>query len=743
MENEFIKTIQNFTNVSNSIVNNGKNFNNFNNKVKQNLEVIVLHINELKKSIKKLKNAKQGIQQNDYKNNENIDNIKTDCESLKNKKLELEKEIKSLLDKQVQIINEKTKNAFNKNELKKMTDDDKNKIEQEIFNLEKENENILKLIKAHKKEPNEFYSSNILPHYNVNNNSELIIKIKHNEEIIEELQKLVYVIENDNDIKSLETQIHIYEEELNKVMIEYKNLHDKFEQLKNTNLKLNKLISEINETIKQVTQKLVSFQDNQHSAIKNNNETNAFIENINNTINEINSFITGIDMSSPLPILSQPNTSSVLTNKNINIDESNELDKNKIFEKLNVNNKNLYDNVLDKLNKDPNLANHNYVLNDITGKEIKLNLYEIITELFEIKTRAENDFKKEPFPEHAVDVIRAKKLIDKIRGADSIDEIQNILNSPLASIIQNHILSPDKNETLPPPVSFALPKKVPDTLNVSLHNAVAEEINDGLTPANKKTYTDIIYNLSEKGVSNLVSHYYTLIEGDIIKLNLPEIISGLLYYIQINSRMHKNSKDYTTQKYIEKHILDADDLIRKIRNGYNNVAEIQNILNNGNKDIFKELINKYKVQTEKKGKYNLELREDDEINYDKKDTLKVKILTLSEISDCLDNWIINNPTNYLRFNIENLKKKIDTKRITEDNLINTINNDAEIVKVLDQCYENKIGGGYKSKKSNKHKRTNKHKKYKKTNKHKKYKKTNKSQKNKVKKKKIIINCNKL
>ena len=116
MENEFIKTIQNFTNVSNSIVNNGKNFNNFNNKVKQNLEVIVLHINELKKSIKKLKNAKQGIQQNVYKNNENIENIKTDCESLKNKKFELEKEIKSLLDKQVKIINEKTKNAFDKNE---------------------------------------------------------------------------------------------------------------------------------------------------------------------------------------------------------------------------------------------------------------------------------------------------------------------------------------------------------------------------------------------------------------------------------------------------------------------------------------------------------------------------------------------------------------------------------------------------------------------------------------------------
>jgi predicted nucleic acid-binding Zn-ribbon protein len=737
MENEFIKTIQNFTNVSNSIVNNGKNFNKFKNNVERNLEVIVLHINELKKSIKKLKKTKQGIQQNIYKNNENIDNIKTDCESLKNKKLELEKEINILSEKLVQILNEKTDGSFDKNELKKMIDN-KNKIEQEIFNLEKENENILKFIEVHKKEPrtHEYYSSGVS---SVNNHAELIEKIKHNEETIEELQKLIYIIQNDKDTKSLEPQLHLYEEELKKVMTEYKNFNDKIEKLTNTNLELQKLISEINETIKQVTQKLVSFQDEQHSVIKNNNEINIFIEDINNTINEINSFITNVDMSSSSPTFSRPiiPIPPALTDQNTNIITSNE---KQIFKELSVNNKKLYENVFEKLSKkEPNLITHNYILNDNTGREIKLNLREIITELFDIKHNTENDYRASPAPEYARDIIDSKKLIDEISNANSIDRIQDILNSTQANILKNYItilLPPVLPPVLPPTTSSASPKKATDTLNVGLYNAVGEEIYNGLTRENKKRYTDVLSKLAEKEMPNLVSHYYTLIENDPVKLNLPEIISGLLYYIQISVRIYKNSTNTSTRKDIQKNILNADDLIREITDNANNIDEIQNILNKGNQNIFKDLTSKYKIQTEKKGIYDLALREDVEINYN-----EGKTLTLNEINNCLNNWLAENPRNILRFNVENLKKKIETKRITEADLKNTIKNFSDIRELLDECYNNKISrGGYKSKskKTNKSKKNNKLKKTnksKKNNKSKKINKFNKSQKIKLKREK--------
>jgi hypothetical protein len=295
------------------------------------------------------------------------------------------------------------------------------------------------------------------------------------------------------------------------------------------------------------------------------------------------------------------------------------------------------------------------------------------------------------------------------------------LNSPQANILKSYITF-YKTPLLPPPISSALPKKDADTLNVGLHNAVGEEIYNGLTRENKKNYTDFLSKLAEKEMPNLVSHYYTLIENDPVKLNLPEIISGLLYYIQISVRIYKKSTNTNTRKEIEKNILDADDLIKEITNYANNIDEIQNILNNGNPNIFKDLINKYKIQVEKKGIYDLALREDDEINYN-----EGKTLTFGEINNCLNNWLAENPTSNLRFSIKNLKTKIDTKRITESDLKNTIKNFREIREVLDDCYNNKISrGGYKSRKTSKSKKTNKSKKNNKFN---------KSQKIKLKKKK--------
>jgi len=554
MENEFIQTIQNFTNVSNNIIENGKKFNNFKNAVEKDLDIIILHINELKKSVKKLKSLKQTIQNNINENVENTNNVKIDCEELKNKKQMLENEIKNLSNELVNKLNEKTNKNFDETTLKNMIEN-KNNIEKEIISLQRENEYLLQEIQFIKNQKNnlEYTYSDILAQYDDNNFNEdvsnLTRKIKENEEKIKELIKLIDLLSSDNNIKTLNAQIDNYKKELQKLMVENKELEDKLTEMSETKSKLYKLINEINETIKQVTNKLTFFQNEQNSTIMNSAEIDIFIKSINDTISEIDNFIKKVNT----------NSSNKLSDKNI------------------------------------------------------------------------------------IPIIANKSILK--------------------------------------PVETVSPVLIEDKYNTSIRNKTVENVITLLNNNNIQKYSEIMTQIS-KNIPNFDKYYYVL-KNQKIKLNLNEIITGILYNQQVNNLINSRK---SSPIYIKKN-KNSETLINSIVNAHNS-SEIQDILNNyeDNYELYKELTLRYSTL----------LNENELVDFNGEK------MTIKEIYNCLNNWLISNPSHSLKINIENLINKIKSNSITSNNLKNTIINFSEIKKVLNECYENKISGGYK--KNNKSKK---------------------------------------
>jgi len=593
MENEFIQTIQNFTNVSNNIIENGKKFNNFKNAVEKDLDIIILHINELKKSVKKLKSLKQTIQNNINENVENTNNVKIDCEELKNKKQMLENEIKNLSNELVNKLNEKTNKNFDETTLKNMIEN-KNNIEKEIISLQRENEYLLQEIQFIKNQKNnlEYTYSDIVAQYDDNNFNEdvsnLTRKIKENEEKIKELIKLIDLLSSDNNIKTLNAQIDNYKKELQKLMVENKELEDKLTEMSETKSKLYKLINEINETIKQVTNKLTFFQNEQNSTIMNSAEIDIFIKSINDTISEIDNFIKKVNT----------NSSNKLSDKNI------------------------------------------------------------------------------------IPIIANKSILK--------------------------------------PVETVSPVLIEDKYNTSIRNKTVENVITLLNNNNIQKYSEIMTQIS-KNIPNFDKYYYVL-KNQKIKLNLNEIITGILYNQQVNNLINSRK---SSPIYIKKN-KNSETLINSIVNAHNS-SEIQDILNNfeDNYELYKELTLRY----------NTLLNENELVDFNGEK------MTIKEIYNCLNNWLISNPSHSLKINIENLINKIKSNSITSNNLKNTIINFSEIKKVLDECYENKRTGGYKKNNKSKKIKMNNRRKF---NKSKKYNNKSKKYNNKSKKynKKYNKKCNK-